>query len=538
MVKLQEFAAGKADIVAIKLFSILSRRTGVKFTVKNSLVPYHNRWGRFVGKLAFTDTGKCFRLNFLQGSSDEVVSLDYWAKGKSPYKVPPNYVMSFEGWGISKIILQIEEFVKGNFKFEESISNLDEDFRITEETVKEVFGLYAAENPGIIAVIAKGGFDNSDMFAKIKTYMAAKQIKSPPGFATGTLASTINSYLKAVAKGKISSSIPPSQAAAAAKQIPVAEIVVGTTEGPSNQDDKDSTLYDILNPALAAKVNGLISEVNSQEGAFGIIRAFETQLKIASLRNTGARLVVACGRAGTGKTHTLKNYLQFAEGMGYMLGSGYIEAQGLNFEGVDDVTSFFCLNKDIPFILFDDADQLFNTRSQDMQNLLKHILDPDRINRVVEVPKKLSTKVGDVPADTYTVDSKLVWCTNLNPNQLNAAVADRMAKPANVFNFTDKEIMGIIEGNLSGVADEHPGLTMDEIMEVFMFFQSVVNRLAQKPGYDVTSNRNISFRSFTLVLDEMETYKLSGLNVGEVWNRLANTFGIKVEKPAKVIADA
>jgi len=82
MVRLQEFAVGKAKFVCDKVFSILSRRTGIKFTVQNSAVPYHNRWGKFIGWFAATSTGKCFRLNFLQGKSDEAVSLEYWSKGK------------------------------------------------------------------------------------------------------------------------------------------------------------------------------------------------------------------------------------------------------------------------------------------------------------------------------------------------------------------------------------------------------------------------------------------------------------------------
>jgi hypothetical protein len=533
--KLQEFAVGKAGMIADKLFSILTRRTGVKFTVQQSLVPYHNRWGKFVGKFAFTPDGKCFRLNFLRGSSDEAVSLDYWAKGKNPYKCPPNYVMSFEGWGIAKIFSQIEEFVKGNFKFEESTEAFSESFHLTEETVKEVFGLYAAKNPAIITSIASGGFDDSDMFAKLKIFMSQEKIKTPPGFAKGTLANTIKSYLKAVAAGKISNnSIPPTQAATAAKQIPAAEIADGKIEGPSVVD---ANLFDVLDPALATKVNDLIASVNRPDGAFGIIRQFETQIRIATARNVGARLVVACGRAGTGKTFTVTNFLEYGEGMGFSIGSGYVKGDSIKFIDEDDVKGFFCLNASIPIIVFDDADQLFISRSAGVQNIMKHVLDPDRKNRVLSISKDKSAKTGGLPAGDYVIDSKLIWCTNLQPGALNSAILDRMMQPANVFNFTDQEILDLVKSKLDNVYDEFPGLSQEEILDVFMFFQSIVNHVSKKNGY-TGEIEGISFRNFKATLTQMETYKFLKLNVGDIWRQLTATFGIQRVNPAKVVASA
>jgi hypothetical protein len=534
--KLNEFAIGKADSVSLKIFNILSRRTKIKFAVQQSLIPYHNRWGKFVGRFAVTPDKKCFRLNFSRSGSDEAVSLEYWAKGKNPYKTPPNSVLSFEGWGITKIFFQVEAFVKGNFNVDESIDelagcNLDEAYFLHEATVKELFGLYAEDNPSVVADIVKGGFNEADMFAKLKNYIGVKNVKVL-GFSTDTLASAIRSYLKKAAKGEIPSSIPPTQAAQAAKAVPVAEVVPGTAEGVNTVD---VDLYDILNPALASQVNGYISELNNEEiGAFGVIRRFERQLKVAAARNVGARLVVACGRAGTGKTFTVKRYLQYGDGMGLSPGAGYIEAQGIKFDNEDDVTGLFCLNKDIPIILFDDADQLFISRSVGVQNIMKHVLDPDRANRVLSVPKDVTTKAGKVPAGDYTIDCKLIWCTNLGPENLNAAVADRMMKPANVFNFTDQEILDMVKASLNDAYDEFPGLSHDEILNVFMFFQDVVNHLAKDKGYNFM-NEGVSFRNFKNTLTQMETYKLLGLPLGEVWKELSAAFKIQIRKPNQVV---
>jgi len=443
-------------------------------------------------------------------------------------------VLSFEGWGITKIFFQVEAFVKGNFQIDESAGgDLTESYLLNEETVKELFGMYAADNPSVIATIVKGGFDEADMYSRLKVYVSTKHLKVP-GFSTNTLAGAIRSYLKKVAKGEIPSTIPPNQAAQAANNVPVGNTLPGTSAGVNTVD---ADLYDILDPALAAKVNGLISEINDGEGAFAIIRRYERQIRILTARNVGARLVVACGRAGTGKTYTTTNYLEYGEGMGLSKGTGYVEAQGIRFDNEDDVTGLFCLNKDIPVLVFDDADQLFISRSVGIQNIMKHILDPDRKNRVLSVPKDITTKAGRLPAGDYTIDCKLVWCTNLGPEKLNDAVLDRMMKPPNVFNFTDQEILDLIKADLNGIYDEFPGLSSDEIFEVFMFYQDVVNHLTKSGNYNFM-HEGVSFRNFKNTLTQMETYKLLGMPLGSIWADLSATFNIKVKKAAQVVAGA
>ena len=540
---LNEFTAGKADVVADKIFSILSRRTGITFKTQKSLIPYYNKWGKFLGKFAFSPDGKCFRLNFLRNKTDEAVSLEYWAKEKDPYKQLPDKIFSFEGYGVTKLFFQIEAFVKGNFKIDEMtieemalegmpIESFKEAY-LQEETVKELFALYAADNPAVITNIAKGGFDEVDMFAKLKVYIGVKKLKVA-GFAKHTLAAAIKSYLKKVAKGEEISSIPSSLAGQAAAAVPSGEVFPGTAAGVNTVE---INIYDALDPALANKINNLIAEINDEKGVLGVIRRLEEQILIAASRNVGARLVVACGRAGTGKSRTIKRFLQYGEEMGLSPGSGYIEVQGMKFDDEDDVTGHFCKYKDIPILLFDDSDQLFISKSTGIQNIMKHVLDPDRENRTLTVEKDLTTKSGKLPAGDYTIDCKLIWCTNKGLNDLTPAIADRMMKPANIFNFTDQEVLDFIKEKLSDVCDEHPELTQDEIFEVFMFFQAVVNELAKQPGYDVRSNKEVSFRTFKTFVTQMETLKMKKKSFNDFWKHLADTFHVKVEKPAKIIAD-
>jgi len=533
--KLNELAVGNIELVADKLIAALTRRTGVQFKIKRSIMPYHNRWGKFLGRLFVTPDKHCFRLNFIrQGGTDDPVSIEYWGKGKNIYKDPPSKIFSFEGFKPLKVFFQVEAFIKRDFRVDESTGLELGEAVLQEETVKELFGMYAADNPGVIADILKGGFDEADMFAKLKVFISAKKLKVL-GLSKNTLAAAIKSYLAKVAKGEVPSTISASQAAQAANAVPVAKVIPGVAEGVNTID---SDIYDVLNPALANKVNNLIAEINNTEtGAFGVIRRYESQLRLATARNTGARLVVACGRAGTGKTFTTKKFLQYGKGMGLSPGSGYVEAPSIRYDDEDDVTGLFCLYKDFPIIIFDDADQLFVSRSVGVQNVMKHVLDPDRANRVLNVPKDINCKAGKVLAGEYLIDCKLIWCTNKGPNELTPAVLDRMMTPANVFNFTDQEILDMVKVNLSDLYDEFPDLSQDEIFDVFMYYQDVINNLAKNGNYNKMDDR-ISFRKIKEVLDKLETYKLIGEPVGTVWKELADSFKIAVKKPAQIIAEA
>jgi hypothetical protein len=75
-VKLNEWASGKADYVASRVYALLQKYTGIKFKVYPSFHAYKNKWGTFFGKFALASNGRYYRLNFTRTSTDEIVSMD------------------------------------------------------------------------------------------------------------------------------------------------------------------------------------------------------------------------------------------------------------------------------------------------------------------------------------------------------------------------------------------------------------------------------------------------------------------------------
>ena len=50
--QLNEWASGKAGMVANRVYSLLTKYTGVKFKICPTFHAYKNKWGMFFGKFA------------------------------------------------------------------------------------------------------------------------------------------------------------------------------------------------------------------------------------------------------------------------------------------------------------------------------------------------------------------------------------------------------------------------------------------------------------------------------------------------------
>jgi hypothetical protein len=97
--QLREFASGKAETVAFKALSILSRFTKRELVINRGYgtVPYENKWGRHLGVLAFDKmTRRWYRMNFALNATDEIESFDIWIPGKNPLNIAPTYTMVLE----------------------------------------------------------------------------------------------------------------------------------------------------------------------------------------------------------------------------------------------------------------------------------------------------------------------------------------------------------------------------------------------------------------------------------------------------------
>lgn len=510
--RLNEWASGKADYVANRVYALLQKYTGIKFTVYPSFHAYKNKWGVFFGKFALASNGRYYRLNFTRSSTDEIVSMDVWNKGQDALEKLPAYTCSFEGYGISRVISMLKDFVMTPDKvLTENIALSEDDafHHILHEDSAELKTFLAAflqENPAWQQNWAAGTVDDKQYFKTASQWIKQASVNGAkysgkPVLTTIALVSNTKSLIKANPAVIGASSPNQAKGIVTVPSVAVVKSSKAGAEAPLDMSDAyaEKVTFDQIQKVL----------MNSSKGPLQQMALMKESIKdLFEMGDLGETMAVIWGKGGIGKSRTLKDSM---EELGLSEGEHYIFIpKTMNRVSEGGLQKWIIANADKEFLIIDDNDAIFKDANM---NTWKQVLEHDhkygRHLRIDYVPGHRKTEDEPDPG-TYEINCKFIWLSNVNPDSWlddpSGAMKSRYISVE--YNFTDEESMEIIASHLENLYPEYNDiLTPDDKAQIFnIFYKTTLKRkmLGQ------THTEFISFRVFNDVLERWTFEKAKG----------------------------
>jgi hypothetical protein len=510
--KLKEWASGKADYVANRVYTLLQKYTGIKFKVFPSFHAYKNKWGMFFGKFALGSNGRYYRLNFTRTSTDEIVSMDVWQKGQDALEKLPAYTCSFEGYGISRVISMLKDFIltpdkvltEGLAQNEESAfaNILHED----SQELKTFIAAFLQEIPSWQQNWASGTVDDKLYFKTASQWIKQANVNGAkysgnPVLTTIALVSNTKALIKNNPQVVGVASATQAKGVVTVPSIAVTKSSAAGTETPIDMSDAyaEKVTFDQIQNILVNSSKGPLQQMALMKES--IVDLFEAG-------NLGETMAVIWGRGGIGKTRTLKDTM---EELGLSQGEHWVMIpQTMNGAREGSLQKWIIENANKDFLVINDNDNIFKpTNMNTWKQVLEH--DPKWGRQLtVEYPPG-RVKTSDEPeAGIYEISCKFVWLSNVNPdswfNDSSGAMKSRYISVE--YNFTDEEVMEIIANALSDLYPEYNDiLTPDDKAQIFnVFYKTALKRKTQ--GIDRTDL--ISFRTFNDTLEKWIHKKAKG----------------------------
>jgi hypothetical protein len=510
---LKEWASGKAGMVADRVYSLLTKYTGIKFKVCPTFHAYKNKWGLFFGKFALASNGRYYRLNFSRGATDEIVSMDVWGKGQDALEKLPAYTCSFEGYGISKIIIYLKDFILApeNNLTEQTAQNEDEAYRSilheSSDELKVFIQAFLTQDAGWQKNWASGAVDPQQYFKAIGPWIKGNQVNGAK-YSGNPVLTTIAamSNTKALIKKDPSVLGANAGAARAAQVVPSVAVVKSTvagTETPIDLSDAydEKVTFDQIQAAMANNKKGPLAQMAAMK---------ESISDLFEQGDYGETMAVIWGRGGIGKTRTLKDTM---EELGLSQGEHYVFIpQSLNRVSEGGIQKWIIDNAKKEFLVINDNDNVFKAGNM---NTWKQVLEHDPKwgrHLQVEYPPGRTKQSDEPEAGDYEIRCKFVWLSNVNPDQvLNDPSGAMKSRYISVeYNFTDEEVMGIIADNLEGLYPEfNDVITPDDKAKIFnLYWKAALKRKSQ--GQERT--KLVSFRQFNDALEMWWFKKAKGIS--------------------------
>jgi len=449
MEHLREWNTKKIVVVLKKLLAILTRKTGERYFLIGVPRAYKNQWGKFLGYYVVSSKKKVFRFNVRLEKVDQAqfVSIDRFKTG---FERKPVSTLSCEGYGISKIFYALVDFAKILNPMDTLKTDAEEESLIKESlTVKRenkwtpqpekkstgqcnIVGIAAnflGENPSWVSSIASNNLDVTKLVKALKVYYPTHGV---PVAGYGT-----KHFLKPI---KLAIAMFDDFGGEnSAKNIPIAKTFKSPPEiqipiAPSQQLDAD-----------AQEINDLFSQHMGPKETY---EKFMDAVRMMLNSRTTYSGVIAYGPGGTGKTYHAE---KVAREEGLSEGVGYITIGG-KFTDTFEIMKTFYDNKEIPLVIFDDADFI---TSPARENLMKHILDS--ANPYIQFQSDVKTGKGPdeiIEAGKYTIESKFVFCTNLGLDDIGKTDAVLTRCKALSFDFTNDEMKDILRDRFFAMAKE------------------------------------------------------------------------------------
>jgi hypothetical protein len=502
MDRLVEWNSKKIVQVLKKILVILQKKTGEKYKLIGIPDTYRNTWGTFLGYWVVSSKKKVFRFNIQLAAADQAnfVSVDRFKNGITDEK--PLLTLSLEGFGISKIFYSLVDFVKvinvADLLKQEAEDGEDKRIRETKWTPQpektdggkinfiSLAANFLGENPTWAASIKSGNFDTGVLAKDLKKYYTAH---SAPIAGYG-----VERLLKPVQKAiTLFDDFGGTNAAA---KIPIAKTFKGQPEVPI------AIAPPIALSKKAQEINDLFSAHKTPEE---IYTDFETDVKLMLSTRTPYCGVIAYGPGGTGKTYHAEKVAReegLSEGVGYHL-------EGAKIGDADELIRILYENREVPLIIFDDADQVFGGgKNSGKENILKHALDS--ANPYVQVSaRNIKDSTGEnIEIGKYSIESKFVICTNLGLEDIGKSDAILTRCKAYNFAFTNEEMKKLLKSRFFVLAQEleadgSENLDMQDCEYILDILQALI---------DGKKLERFSFRLLKNVLFSYVLAKLQGLD--------------------------
>jgi hypothetical protein len=522
--KLNEWASGKADYVASRVYALLQKYTGIKFTVYPSFHAYKNKWGTFFGKFALASNGRYYRLNFTRTSTDEIVSMDVWNKGQDALEKLPAYNCSFEGYGISRVISMLKDFILTHDKVltEGSARNEEAAFaHILYEDSQELKTFIAAflqENPAWQQNWASGTVDDKQFFKTASQWIKQSNVNGAkysgnPVLTTIALMSNTKALIKMNPSIVGASSSTQVKGVVTVPSVAVTKASKAGTEAPIDMSDAyaEKVTFDQIQNIL----------VNGSKGPLHQMALMKESISdLFAMGDLGETMVVIWGRGGIGKTRTLKDTM---EELGLSQGEHYVFIpQTLNRVSEGGLQKWIIDNAKKDFLVINDNDAIFK---EGTMNTWKQVLEHDPKwgrHLQIEYPPGRKRSPDEPEAGDYEINCKFIWLSNANPDDWlddpSGAMKSRYISVE--YNFTDEEVMEIIGNSLSDLYSEYNDiLTPDDKAQIFnIFYKTALKRKVQ--GKDRTMW--ISFRAFNDTLEKWIFNKSRGVSFEQFKQKYLN----------------
>lgn len=472
----EAFRAGKAGMVAQKIFRIIGRRLGTDITMSPVADTYSNTEGKFSGYLGGFGNGEMLRVNFYLGKSDMIISVDYWDKPA----LTPKWNIDMNGFNVIQVLDTVTDVVTGVY-FEDmdlinEVSNYRRENRLYEQapftrlmkmqpkTNKEMMAYWLtwSENEEWYDSLQEHGkTDFNELYEKYSREAVKHNIKPPK--SVSSLRVLVSNALKWIKEDE------------AAEKVPVADVKKGVPED-----------YIETTPEQAKEHEELMNNAHIKK--FEFLRFICQRIKLHDPKYMGTYVY---GTGGVGKSHHAKDILLSLPETFYMTGtiSGYTGLLQLLFD-----------HKDGEIIILDDVINKSDMTNPTMVDILKAALDSDPPRRIQagKKRKKGEELPDDAPSEETMEDfhfnSHLLFITNYE--DVPQPLKDRCWTLKMI--FSNQQIAEIIESALEKVMPEAP---MEDKKFILEFLKKNIY------------GKTLSFRLFKRCVELYLTQK----NNGQVW---------------------
>lgn len=367
----ESFKAGSANKVIQKIINVVERKISQQITISTIPYRYQNQYGSFVGFFGFSNS-QLFRVNFLQGKSDFVHSMDLFDGASNPKITIDLYELNV----VQCIEAMSEELINGlSMPLKESADRKE---YVSSDRKKMLFNEWLKEELNALEYLQNKKLPEVYVLFLKKDQEYNKEVN-------------LASFTQ-MAKEHLFS--------------------LGLTNPTFRPRKKGTVEKEVVDKALEDKFLDIVDSMG-WEDKFEFLKGSIKQMHLGRINS-----IFVYGNPGTGKSYDIINTLN-------ELGSDYKLYKGNVIKGTDDLFRLLYNNrgdtKNNKILVFDDADKVI--QNTDI-NIWKTILEntPEREITYVDVKRNKNKNISDIPP-VFSFFSSVIFISN-SP-KLNSAIASR-----------------------------------------------------------------------------------------------------------------
>jgi len=361
------FQAGSANKAIQKIVNVVERKIGKSISISTIPYKYQNQYGTFIGFYCSAGA-QLFRINFLQGKSDFIYSMDLFDGGSSPKITVDLYQLNV----VQCIEAMSEELINGlSMPLKESA---DRKQYVSSDRKKMLFDEWLKEESNALEYLQNKKLPEVYVLFLKKDQEYNKEVN-------------LASFTQ-MAKEHLFS--------------------LGLTNPTFRPRKKGSVEKEVVDKALEDKFLDIVDSMG-WEDKFEFLKGSIKQMHLGRINS-----IFVYGNPGTGKSYDIINTLN-------ELGSDYKLYKGNVIKGTDDLFRIIYNNREDRILVFDDADKVIqNTDINIWKTILENV--KEREITYVDVKRAKNKNMSDIPP-VFTFTSGVIFVSN-SP-KLNSAIASR-----------------------------------------------------------------------------------------------------------------